>query len=64
MPDYKQLFYKSQAEIADMIDELSLLENRLKDFMSDCEDKILDNNSGKQEKIIKLSPDHLTNPKK
>ena len=63
MPDYKELFYRSQAEIADITDILEKLEIRLKSFMAECEEIILDD-SDDREKIINLSSNHLTNPKK
>lgn len=41
MIDYKELFYKSQAKIADVIDELDCMSRSLKDFMNECEEKVI-----------------------
>lgn len=41
MTDYKELFYKSQAKIADIIDELDGISKLLRDFMDECEEKVI-----------------------
>ncbi|MCM1227239.1 MAG: hypothetical protein NC320_07420 [Clostridium sp.] len=41
MTDYKELFYKSQAKIADVIEELDGMSQLLKDFMNECEEKVI-----------------------
>ena len=51
MPDYKELFYKSQAAIADTIEKLDLLSAQLKVFMQDCEEKAV----SEKEKIIMIN---------
>ena len=50
MPDYKELFYKSQAAIADTIEKLDLLSAQLKVFMQDCEEEAV----SEKEKIIMI----------
>ncbi len=42
MTDYKALFYKSQAEIADLKDQLDDLTNNLKEFMQNCEQSVME----------------------
>lgn len=51
MPDYKELFYKSQAAIADTIEKLDLLSAQLKVFMQDCEEEAV----SEKEKIIMIN---------
>ncbi len=41
MADYKQLYFKSQAEIADTIDILEQIINNLKKYVLDCEETIM-----------------------
>lgn len=41
MPDYEQLYYKSQAQLADTIELLEQLTGKLKHFMENCEEAIL-----------------------
>jgi len=42
MPNYKKLFYASQAEIADTIEKLENIAESLKSFMCNCEDIIIE----------------------
>ena len=55
MPDYKQLFYKSQAEIADIIEQLSQLEDRLKKHMTECEEKVIDSENNVRGNTIEIN---------
>ena len=41
MVDYKELFYRSQAVIADTIEKFELISDELKKCMQDCEEKII-----------------------
>ncbi len=41
MNNYKELFYKSQSEIADAIDNMEKILARLKDCMIECEEEII-----------------------
>lgn len=41
MPDYKALFYKSQAEIADTIEQLEELTQKLIKCMQYCEEMVI-----------------------
>lgn len=50
MPDYKDLFYKSQAEIADAIEMLDAMKQQLLECMQYCEDGILDDEDGENNK--------------
>ena len=45
MPDYEKLFYQSQARLADLIDELEKLTEKVKDAMLDAEEKIISDES-------------------
>lgn len=44
MSDYKALFYKSQAKIADLNEQLDKLTSDLKRFMQFCEEAIIESN--------------------
>ena len=55
MPDYKQLFYRSQAEIADIIEQLSQLEERLKEHMLECEEKVVGDENNDSKRIININ---------
>ncbi len=41
MPDYKELFYKSQAALADAIEAIEQLTDQLRDCMEECEEKVI-----------------------
>lgn len=41
MPDYKELFYKSQAAIADTLDILDEIRTSLIECMQECEDEVI-----------------------
>lgn len=41
MPDYKELFYKSQASIEDTLDILDEIRASLIEFMQECEEKVI-----------------------
>ncbi|MGN0612867.1 MAG: hypothetical protein ACI4JB_03125 [Porcipelethomonas sp.] len=41
MPDYKELFYKSQITIADTIEKLDMISKELKEKMMEYEDEII-----------------------
>lgn len=45
MLSYKELFYKSQDIIAETIENLESISEKLKEFMLDCEDNILSENN-------------------
>ena len=45
MPDYEKLFYESQAQLADIIDELKKLTLKVQDAMLDAEEKIISDES-------------------
>lgn len=47
MADYKELFYKSQAKIADVVEELDRLSDMLKKHMIDMEEITVDENDKK-----------------
>ncbi len=53
MPDYKSLFYKSQAEIADSIEILEALSLKLIKCMQYCEDNIIEENDFDKNKKTK-----------
>ena len=55
MPDYKQLFYKSQTEIADIIEQLSQLEERLKEHMLECEEKVIGSENNVRGNMIEIN---------
>lgn len=40
MPDYKELFYKSQAEIADTVEMLEAMTQKLIACMQYCEERV------------------------
>lgn len=42
---YRELFYKSQAAIADTIESLENLSEQLKKIMNECEDEIISDNN-------------------
>ncbi len=44
MPDYKSLFYKSQAELADSIEILEALSLKLIKCLQYCENKVIEEN--------------------
>lgn len=44
MADYKELFYQSQAKIADVVEELDRLSDMLKKHMIDMEEITVDEN--------------------
>lgn len=48
MPDYKSLFEKSQAEIADTIEQLEKLTEKLINCMQDCENSILEDDNNEE----------------
>ncbi len=50
MPDYKELFYASQAEIADTIEKLENITESLKSFMCSCEDNIIESDEEDENK--------------
>lgn len=41
MLDYEKLFYESQAQLADMVDELEKLVSKIKQNMCEAEEKII-----------------------
>ena len=41
MIDYKELFYKSQAEIAETLEKVREIEERLQYFMQVCEENVM-----------------------
>ena len=41
MPDYKELFYKSQAELADIAEELRQLVLKIESNMRTAEEKVI-----------------------
>lgn len=41
MPDHKELFYKSQAAIADTLDILDEIRASLIEFMQECEEEVI-----------------------
>lgn len=41
MPDYEKLFYESQAQLADIIDELKKLTLKAQMAMLDAEEKVI-----------------------
>ncbi len=45
MSDYKELFYQSQAKLADAIDELDSLSQSLKEFMVEAEESVISKDS-------------------
>ncbi|MDE5769926.1 MAG: hypothetical protein K2H29_10985 [Oscillospiraceae bacterium] len=45
MLDYEKLFYESQAQLADIIDELKKLTLKVQDAMLDVEEKIISDES-------------------
>ena len=51
MKDYKELFYRSQATIADAIENLENISEQLKKCMQDCENDIISENN----KVIYLN---------
>ena len=58
MPDYKELFYESQAELADIAEELKRLVLKIESNMRIAEEKVISEDdsedSQKQHKIIKI----------
>lgn len=44
MLDFKELFYASQAEIADTLEQLQDTENRLRFFLQSCEEQVITKN--------------------
>lgn len=44
MADYKELFYQSQAKIADVVEELDRLSDMLKKHMADMEEITIEEN--------------------
>ncbi len=42
MTDYKELFYKSQAKIADLEEQFEALTSDLKAFMKNCEEAVVE----------------------
>jgi|GEM_PF-1441147 len=46
MPDYKELFYHSQAELADIEEELKKLVLRIQSVMRKAEEEIISENNG------------------
>lgn len=48
MPDNKLLFYKSQAKIAELIDQLDELKSNLILFMNDCEKSVIESDDLKE----------------
>jgi hypothetical protein len=40
MNDYRELFLKSQGQLADIIDMLDTMSENLKNFMLECEDDV------------------------
>ena len=55
MPNYKELFYQSQVNLADIIDELEKLTEKVKDAMLDAEEKVISDDE--EEKIISEEDD-------
>jgi len=48
MADYKELYYESQAKIADMIEKLEEMTEELKKLMRENEEKIISEDLGKK----------------
>ena len=46
MPDYKELFYESQAQLADIEEELKRLVLKIRAVMRESEEKIISENDG------------------
>ena len=44
MIDYKELYYESQAKIADIIEKLEEMSQELKNFMQESEEKVISEN--------------------
>ncbi len=70
MNNYKELFYRSQAKMADTIEKIDLLSAQLKAFMCDMEELIVNNETitihinqndfkDVEEENIKIIPKHL-----
>ncbi len=55
MPDYKELYYQSQAELADAIELLQNVIRKLAIRMQYCEDRILDGDEEDDEENTKES---------
>lgn len=55
MPDYKELYYQSQAELADAIELLHDVIRKLTIRMQYCEDRILDGGEEDDDDNIKKS---------
>lgn len=51
MSSYKELFLKSQAIIADAIENLEIISDELKKYMQKCEDEII----SEENKIIDIN---------
>ncbi|MBR7085262.1 MAG: hypothetical protein IKI37_08820 [Oscillospiraceae bacterium] len=47
MPDYKELFYESQAELADIAEELKQLVLKIESNMRIAEEKVISEDNGK-----------------
>lgn len=45
MPDYKELYYKSQAALADVMETLDNLKEQLRWCMMDCEECVISEKS-------------------
>lgn len=45
MPDYKELYYRSQAALADAVEILDKLKEQLRWCMMDCEERVLSEES-------------------
>lgn len=48
MPDYKELFYESQAELADMEERLKQMILEIRSFMRRCEEKVISEDDEKK----------------
>jgi len=46
MPDYKELFYQSQAELADIEEELKRMVLKIQRVMREAEEEIISENDG------------------
>lgn len=49
MPDYKKLYYESQAQLANVVDELRKLVFTIQQDMRDSEESIISDESNEQE---------------
>ena len=48
MPDYKELFYESQAELADMEERLKQMILEIRSFMRKCEEEVISEDDEKK----------------